>query len=60
VGRVHCLIKADRANSQRTAMQAALTTVVQHSDLVAQCDHVASQSGGAQSGSEYMQEDLET
>ena len=46
--------------SQRAAMQAALTAVLQHSDLVARCDHVASQTGGAQSGLEYMQEDLET
>jgi mediator of RNA polymerase II transcription subunit 5 len=51
-------IKADHA--QRAAMQAALTTVLQHSDLIARCDHVASQTSTLQSGSEYMQEDLET
>lgn len=41
-------------------MQSALTTVLGHSDLIAKCDHAASQAGNSLKGSEYMHEDLDT
>ncbi|KAF7965853.1 hypothetical protein HWV62_41212 [Athelia sp. TMB] len=46
------------SDSQRAAMQTALISIIGHSDLVAQCDHVVSQVG-PRHGSENQPEDPE-
>lgn len=38
-------------------MQSALESVLRHTDLIAQCDHVATQTGGSHSGSDIAHED---
>lgn len=44
---------------KRGAIQSAVASTMQHSELIAQCDHVAAQNSNTQSGSDSMHEDLE-